>query len=207
MGDLKMCGACHTTDYCAQCHGSGAAGVEGKGYPSLLDNDWLWGGDMEAIHTTITHGIRNTTDPDARYSEMPKFGADGLLEPAQIDAVVEHVLAISGQEHDAAKAAEGATVFAENCAACHGANLQGQPDWKQRLANGRMPAPPHDATGHTWHHSDRDLYNLTKLGVATVMGNGYESDMPAFGGKLSDDDIRAVLAYIRNTWPDRKSVV
>ena len=114
----------------------------------------------------------------------------------------------------------GRQIYADNCATCHGADLQGQPDWKQRLANGRMPAPPHDATGHTWHHSDRDLYNLTKLGVATVMGNGYESDMPAFGGKLSDDDIRAVLAYIRNTWPvrvqqaqakitaaDRKSVV
>lgn len=97
----------------------------------------------------------------------------------------------------------GRQIYADNCATCHGADLQGQPEWKQRLANGRMPAPPHDATGHTWHHSDRDLYNLTKLGVATVMGNGYESDMPAFGGKLSDDDIKAVLAYIRNTWPVR----
>ncbi|MDZ7906512.1 MAG: c-type cytochrome [Cypionkella sp.] len=85
---------------CAQCHGSGAAG--GKGYPNLLDNDWLWGGDMEAIHTTISHGIRNETDADARYSEMPKFGADGLLEAAQIGEVVEYVLQISGQEHDAA---------------------------------------------------------------------------------------------------------
>lgn len=66
--------------YCAQCHGSGAAGVEGKGYPSLLDDDWLWGGTIEDIHLTITHGIRNTTDPDARYSEMPKFGVDGLLD-------------------------------------------------------------------------------------------------------------------------------
>ena len=105
---------------CAQCHGSGAAGVQGKGYPNLLDNDWLWGGDMEAIHTTIAHGIRNTTDADARYSEMPKFGADGLLDETQIAQVVEHVLAISGQEHDAALASAGATVFAENCVACHG---------------------------------------------------------------------------------------
>ena len=97
----------------------------------------------------------------------------------------------------------GQTLYATNCAACHGANLQGQPDWKHRLANGRMPAPPHDVTGHTWHHSDRDLFNLTKLGVAAVMGDGYESDMPAFGEKLSDDDIAAVLDYIKSTWPQR----
>jgi mono/diheme cytochrome c family protein len=97
----------------------------------------------------------------------------------------------------------GQQLYATNCAACHGANLQGQPDWKHRLASGRMPAPPHDVTGHTWHHSDRDLFNLTKLGVAAVMGDGYESDMPAFGGKLSDDDINAVLDYIKSTWPRR----
>ena len=97
----------------------------------------------------------------------------------------------------------GQQLYAANCAACHGANLQGQPDWKHRLANGRMPVPPHDVTGHTWHHSDRDLFNLTKLGVAAVMGDGYQSDMPAFGEKLSDDDITAVLDYIKSTWPQR----
>ena len=97
----------------------------------------------------------------------------------------------------------GQQLYTTNCAACHGGNLQGQPDWKHRLANGRMPAPPHDVTGHTWHHSDRDLFNLTKLGVAAVMGDGYESDMPAFGGKLSDDEIKAVLDYIKSTWPAR----
>lgn len=98
---------------------------------------------------------------------------------------------------------QGQALYATNCAACHGANLQGQPDWKHRLANGRMPAPPHDVTGHTWHHSDHDLFNLTKLGVAAVMGDGYESDMPGFGGKLSDDEIKAVLDYIKSTWPAR----
>ena len=97
----------------------------------------------------------------------------------------------------------GQQIYATNCAACHGADLQGQPDWKHRLASGRMPAPPQDVTGHTWHHSDRDLFNLTKLGVATVIGDGYESDMPAFGGKLSDDEIKAVLDYIKSTWPKR----
>ncbi len=75
----------------------GRGGCRKLGYPNLLDDDWLWGGDMEAIHLTITHGIRNTTDPDARYSEMPKFGVDELLDDAQIAAVTEHVLAISGR--------------------------------------------------------------------------------------------------------------
>ena len=78
---------------------------------------WLRG-TIDDIHTTITHGIRNTTDPDARYSEMPKFGVDGILEPAQIDAVVEHVLAISGQEHDAALVA-GKGVFERQIARLH----------------------------------------------------------------------------------------
>jgi cytochrome c oxidase cbb3-type subunit 3 len=101
------------------CHGSRAAGVQDKGYPNLLDNDWLWGGDMEQIYLTIAHGICNDADPDARYSEMPRFGADELLEPAQIAEGVEHVLAISGQDHDAALASAGAMVYLYNCAACH----------------------------------------------------------------------------------------
>ena len=122
-----------------------------------------------------------------------------------IFAVVAAAFATTSQAQDIDPATIllGQQLYATNCAACHGANLQGQPDWKHRLANGRMPAPPHDVTGHTWHHSDRDLFNLTKLGVAAVMGDGYESDMPAFGGKLSDDDIRAVLDYIKSTWPPR----
>ena len=90
-----------------------------------------------------------------------------------------------------------------NCASCHGANLEGQPDWRRRNANGRMPAPPHDASGHTWHHADRPLFTITKLGVGAVVP-GYESDMPAFEGILSDDEIAAVLAFIKSTWPERE---
>lgn len=98
----------------------------------------------------------------------------------------------------------GETVYAENCASCHGAGLEGQPDWKRRLDTGRMPAPPHDETGHTWHHADADLFRLTKEGVAAVIGGSYESDMPAFDGVLTDKEILAALAFIKSTWPERQ---
>lgn len=98
----------------------------------------------------------------------------------------------------------GRSLYVTNCASCHGAKLEGQPDWKRRLATGRMPAPPHDASGHTWHHTDGDLFRLTREGVAAFVGDGYESDMPAFAGVLSDEEIRAILAYLKSTWPDRE---
>lgn len=97
----------------------------------------------------------------------------------------------------------GQEVYATNCASCHGANLEGQPDWKRRLPNGRMPAPPHDETGHTWHHADRQLFTITKRGVGAIVP-GYASDMPAFEGVLSDAEIAAVLAYVKSTWPERQ---
>lgn len=103
---------------------------------------------------------------------------------------------------DAAQVALGKAVYAENCASCHGANLEGQPDWRSRKADGRMPAPPHDATGHTWHHPDGTLFGITKQGVAAFAPPGYESDMPAFGGVLTDEQIWAVLAYIKSSWPE-----
>jgi len=96
--------------------------------------------------------------------------------------------------------ADGKVVYDEQCASCHGAKLEGQPNWRQRLPNGRLPAPPHDATGHTWHHSDKQLFDLTKLGPGALVSD-YESDMPGFGDKLSDADIWAVLSYIESTWP------
>jgi mono/diheme cytochrome c family protein len=97
--------------------------------------------------------------------------------------------------------AVGKTVYEQHCAVCHGAKLEGQPSWQRKLANGRFPAPPHDDSGHTWHHPDEVLFGITKSGLVPPHApSGYESDMPAFAGKLSDDEIRAVLAYIGSHW-------
>ena len=98
---------------------------------------------------------------------------------------------------------DGARLYAEFCAACHGARLEGQPNWQQRKPDGRLPAPPHDATGHTWHHGDEVLFRITKFGPAAIV-EGYKSDMPGFADILSDDKIRAVLAFIKSTWPERE---
>lgn len=95
----------------------------------------------------------------------------------------------------------GQAIYEAECASCHGDNLEGQPNWRQRLDNGRLPAPPHDAGGHTWHHPDTQLFELTKLGPAALVGGGYESDMPGYRESLSDDAIVAVLSYIKSTWP------
>jgi len=102
---------------------------------------------------------------------------------------------------DAAQVALGRQVYARECASCHGVNLEGQPDWRNRRPDGKLPAPPHDAEGHTWHHSDDQLFALTKQGIAAFAPPGYRSDMPAYGGKLSDAEIWAVLAYIKSRWP------
>lgn len=107
-----------------------------------------------------------------------------------------------GHEVDADTLRLGQELYAENCASCHGANLEGQPNWKRRLENGRMPAPPHDASGHTWHHPDQDLFTITRDGLGAIVP-GYESDMPAFGTVLTEDEIRATLAFIKSTWPER----
>lgn len=100
----------------------------------------------------------------------------------------------------------GAQLYAENCASCHGENLQGQPDWRTPYEDGSLPAPPHDDTGHTWHHGDPTLFKYVKLGgEATLAQQGIEfnSGMPGFGDSLTDAEIRDILAYIRSTWSER----
>ena len=99
---------------------------------------------------------------------------------------------------------QGRQIYADQCASCHGAQLEGQPDWKTPLPSGRLPAPPHDAGGHTWHHPDDILFRIVKEGTAAIVGGGYKSDMPGFADLLSDAEIRAVLAYIKSTWPERE---
>ena len=104
----------------------------------------------------------------------------------------------------------GETLYLENCASCHGSNLEGQPDWRSPGPDGRLPAPPHDETGHTWHHPDSVLFLYTKLGgseALALQGVDFNSAMPGFGGTLSDTEIWSILAYIKSTWPDRERAI
>lgn len=113
--------------------------------------------------------------------------------------------ACNAPSSDAETVKLGAQLYAQYCAACHGAKLEGQPNWRQRLPNGRLPAPPHDESGHTWHHPDAVLFAITKNGlVPPYAPKDYESDMPAFRDKLSDAEIRAVLEYIKTHWTSRE---
>jgi len=98
------------------------------------------------------------------------------------------------------RVALGQKIYAANCASCHGDKLQGQANWKERMSDGLLPAPPHDSTGHTWHHPDQQLFQITKLGAAAVVPN-YKSNMMGFGDRLSDREIWSVIAYIKTTWP------
>lgn len=103
--------------------------------------------------------------------------------------------------NDAGAVARGAEIYRAKCASCHGARLEGQPNWRSRRPDGKLPAPPHDKTGHTWHHGDAMLFDLTKKGPAGIVGGSYQSDMPGFAEILSDDEIIDVLSYIKSTWP------
>jgi mono/diheme cytochrome c family protein len=96
--------------------------------------------------------------------------------------------------------ARGKLIYSQQCASCHGVNLEGQPNWRERLPNGRLPAPPHDATGHTWHHSDKELSAMIKTGIPEIVP-GYQTDMPKYEDILSAGDIWAVLSFIESTWP------
>lgn len=107
------------------------------------------------------------------------------------------------QPDEPAITAHGKTIYMEQCASCHGTNLEGEPNWRVRKPSGRLPAPPHDETGHTWHHADQALIDLTKYGPQYVAGDSYQSDMPAFEDVLSDDEVVAVLSYIKSTWPPK----
>lgn len=101
---------------------------------------------------------------------------------------------------DRALVARGEPLYQAHCASCHGARLEGQPNWQSRNERGRLPAPPHDDSGHTWHHDDELLFEVTKYGITKHAPAGYQSDMPGFEPKLSDADILATLAFIKSRW-------
>lgn len=103
---------------------------------------------------------------------------------------------------DAQTVALGKQVYAQSCASCHGAALEGQADWQTRDADGYLPAPPHDETGHTWHHDDQLLFKLTKFGLKSLAGEDYNTRMPAYDGLLTDEEIVAALSFIKSQWPE-----
>ncbi|WP_425043159.1 cytochrome-c oxidase, cbb3-type subunit III [Primorskyibacter sp. S87] len=163
--------------WCAQCHGSGAAGA--KGYPNLLDDSWLWGGDLENIYLTVAHGIRNEDSDEARYSEMPAFGRDELLEEAEIDQVVNFVMSLSGEAQDASQVEAGSVVFADNCAACHMEDGSGDRD---------QGAP--NLTDAIW------LYGGDFDTLKDTVYNSRYGVMPAWNTRLTEAQVRAVSVYV-----------
>ena len=169
-------GAAVFRSHCSQCHGSGAAGA--VGYPNLLDDAWLWGGALEDIVATVRHGIRNDTDPDARWSQMPAFGE--ILEEEEIAAAANYVMALSGRTApNPALAEQGATLFAENCASCHGENGMG--DREQGAPN---------LTDAIWLYGG-DMETLVETITYSRFGV-----MPAWGQRLSEADVKAVALYV-----------
>jgi cytochrome c oxidase cbb3-type subunit III len=164
---------------CIQCHGSGAAGS--KGYPNLNDDDWLWGGTLDQIHTTLQHGIRFTADPDTRQSPMPAFGADEILKPEQINDVSEYVLKLSGQAFEAEAATRGITVFAENCVACHGEAGEGNRDF----GGPRLTDPI-------------ALYAADKAAIVAQVSRPRHGVMPAWNTRLDEVTIKQLAIYVHS---------
>jgi cytochrome c oxidase cbb3-type subunit 3 len=164
---------------CVQCHGTGAQG--GGIYPNLNDDDWLWGGSLENIHQTLKHGIRFANDDDTRTSEMPAFGRDELLEPAQISDVAEFVLKLSNQEHDSAAAGRGQEVYTENCAACHGETGLGDPE---------QGAP--NLADAIW------FYGGSKDELVAQISAPKQGVMPAWQGRLNDVTLKQLTLYVHS---------
>jgi cytochrome c oxidase cbb3-type subunit 3 len=172
-------GAAVFRTWCAQCHGAGAAGVQAAGYPNLLDDAWLWGGTIEDIHLTITHGIRNEEDPEARWSQMPAFGRDEILSEDEIAQVVQYVRQLSGQSHEEALAAAGEEIYLQQCSACHMEDGSGDP-WQG--------AP--NLSDAIWLYGG-DVETLTETITYSRFGV-----MPSWQERLSEAEIRAVSAYV-----------
>lgn len=161
---------------CSQCHGSGAAGA--TGYPNLLDNDWLWGGELEQIAYTVRHGIRNDTDFDAHWSEMPAYGRDEILADSDIEVIADFVLALP---ESLDQMGAGRQIWFDHCAACHGDNALGDPSI----------GAPNLADAIWLYGGDRDT-------VIETITNARFGVMPAWGQRLSEEDVRAVSIYVHS---------
>jgi len=164
--------------YCSQCHGTGAEGA--AGYPNLNDDEWIWGGTVDQIYATITHGVRSTADADTHFNEMPRFGIDGMLTPEQISAVAAQVASLSEIEGGVASE-EGALLFTENCAACHGDTGGGIAE-----IGGPSLADP------IW------LYGGTLEEIAAQINKPKHGMMPAWSTKLGDPTIKQLAVYIHS---------
>ena len=163
--------------YCSQCHGAGAEGA--SGYPNLNDDDWLWGGTVDEIYTTIAHGVRYEADDDTRASEMPAFG--DILETADIRATADFVASLSGIEHDAAHVETGKAVYEENCAACHGDGGEGIRELGAPKLNDAL-----------W------LYGDTVDQIATQIANPKHGMMPAWQARLGDATVKQLAIYVHS---------
>jgi cytochrome c oxidase cbb3-type subunit 3 len=162
---------------CVQCHGSGAAGS--PGFPNLNDDEWLWGGAPADILTTIAHGIRYGADDTTRVSEMPAFGE--ILEPAQVRQVAAYVVSLSGGTHDTALAADGAQLFADNCAACHGDAGKGSRE---------LGAP--DLTDAIW------LYGSSLDQVAAQVRAPRHGVMPGWQERLGETTVKELAVFVHS---------
>jgi cytochrome c oxidase cbb3-type subunit 3 len=164
---------------CTQCHGSGAQGA--PGYPNLNDDIWLWGGTLQDISFTITHGVRNTTDDDARVSDMPAFLKDDILTKQQVDDVVEYILSLNKRSEDPKAAARGKAVFAENCVACHKEDAGGNPE---------VGAPP--LKNDIW------LYGGDRATLTQTVSFARRGVMPAWGQHLDKNTIKKLAIYVHS---------
>lgn len=161
---------------CSQCHGTGATG--GPGYPNLNDDSWIWGGTIDDIYYTISHGVRSATDPDTRFNLMPNFGADGLLEPEQIKTLAAYVADFSGLE-GGATTPEGEQLFADNCAACHGEGGIGMTE---------LGGP--NLTDKIW------LYEGSLESIKAQIERPRHGMMQAWSEKLDDVTIKQLAVYV-----------
>ena len=165
---------------CAACHALGGAGRPG-GFPTLADDDWLWGGRPDQILQTIRHGIRNA-DPDTRVSEMPAFGRDQILDAGQIGDVAEYVLSLTYRATDVEAAARGGQVFADNCAACHGDTGQGNPEFG---------AP--NLADAIWLRGSG-----TKAEIVAQVTQPKMGVMPTWQGRLDEATLRMLATYVHS---------